>query len=161
MVLAAEKLKEVLRQVPDVRMYVWDTGPYVPVMNWEAAALEAVEMGFGKESDEYRELSAAIDDQSWRDTSRPEAVAPEVFVNRDFQMRIDRIERMLNDYLQRLEAREVMPAERPAARLKPKAKPKKKKAKAKKAKKARPKKKAKAKKAKGKKKKSSKKKRKK
>jgi hypothetical protein len=148
MVLAAEKLREVLKQVPEVRMYVWDTGPYVPVMNWEAAALEAVEAGFGKESDEYRELSAAIEDQSWRDTNRPEAVAPEVFVNRDFQLRIDRIERMLNDYLGRLQAREAAPAERPAApRPKPavkarprkaaekaKAKPKKKKAKPKKAK---------------------------
>ena len=166
MVLAAEKLQEVLKQVPEVRMYVWDTGPYVPVMNWEAAALEAIEVGFGKESDEYRELSTAIEDQSWRDTNKPEAVSPGVFVNRDFQLRIDRIERMLNDYLGRLQAREAAPVERKVApRPKPavKARPRKaaKKAKAK-PKKAKPKKQAKAKKArpkKGKKKKSSKRKR--
>jgi hypothetical protein len=110
---AKTSLQAVIGRIPKVRLYSWDTSPYETVAEWEASALAAVRRAFGKDSKEAKELSAAISDESWKNTNRPDAVSPEVFVNRDFQARMDSTEKMLRGYAAR------MPAARPAARQKP------------------------------------------
>lgn len=99
----AVALQNTVQEIARVRKYVWD-GPYDDVAGWESAALEAMGEAFGRESAELAELSAAMQDQQWRNTNRPDAVSPEVFVNRDFQSRMDRLEAMLNGYIQKLQA---------------------------------------------------------
>jgi hypothetical protein len=99
----AAALQNAVQDIARVRKYVWD-GPYDEVARWESAALEAVGEAFGRESAELAELSAVIQDQQWKNTNRPDAVSPEVFVNRDFQSRMDRLEAMLNGYIQKLQA---------------------------------------------------------
>lgn len=99
---SAEALQKAIEDMAQARKYVWD-GPYDEVARWEASALAAVREAFGEESAEFAELSAAVDDRAWKDTNRPDAVAPEVFVNNDFQRRMDRLEAMLKGYLQKLQ----------------------------------------------------------
>lgn len=99
---SAALLQNAIQDMAQARKYVWDD-PYDEVARWESAALEAVREAFGEGSAELAELSAAIQDQAWKDTNRPDAVAPEVFVNNDFQKRMDRLEAMLKGYLQKLQ----------------------------------------------------------
>lgn len=97
-------IQAAIEKIPEVRSYKWDTSPYEPVAEWEASALAAVQHAFGMDSQEAKELSTVITDEAWKNTNRPDAVPPEVFVNRDFQTRMDNLEKMLRDYAARLPA---------------------------------------------------------
>jgi hypothetical protein len=46
-----------------------------------------------------------INDEQWKNINRPDSVPPEVFVNKDFQRRIDNIEKMLKGYMKSLSTR--------------------------------------------------------
>lgn len=109
----AAALQAVIDKIAEVRSYRWDTSPYEPVASWEASALAAVREAFGMDSGEAKELSTAIADEAWKNTNRPDAVSPEVFVNRDFQARIDNIEKMLRGYLTRIPTETVATSQKP------------------------------------------------
>jgi hypothetical protein len=110
---AKTSLQAVIDKMPKVRSYRWDTSPYEPVAEWEESALAAVQHAFGKDSQEAKELSAAIVDESWKNTNRPDAVSPEMFVNGDFQTRMDNIEKMLRGYAAKMPATEPVASQKP------------------------------------------------
>jgi hypothetical protein len=103
--LLEEQLKQVIQQISEVRKYTWtrdNAYSYEPVKRWENLALNTTEKAFGMNSEEFQDLSAIIVDESWKNENRPDAVPPEVFINSYFQDRMNSLERMLSEFLQRL-----------------------------------------------------------
>jgi hypothetical protein len=103
--LLEEQLKQVIQQISDVRKYTWtrgDANSYEPVKKWENLALNTIEKAFGRNSEEFRDLSAIIADESWKNENRPDAAPPEVFINESFQDRMNDLERRLFEFLQAL-----------------------------------------------------------